>query len=337
MRSSRFLIVAPTFLEWDLGTYVQNLLGARGIECGTFEYWPFPSSEEASRELLREVRRFRPDVVFGLKLQKILPDAIRAIRKRGVLCLLWHVDCDDPRPPAWIKSLVRECDVFLTTAKGMVSRYQPLSRNPVHWIYEGVYLPGFPLRRPGAGRVPDVYRSEVAFAGNIYYPSSHSRLANDRHDLLRQIQRKYELKVWGPQGDPRASEKWGESYPAIEWPAYHEELVNICRGAAIVVGTNRINDIELYFSNRTFLTLAAGGFHLTRYVPGLETMFENHKHLAWFHSNGECLELIDYYLGRPALRRRISKQGQQWVRRRYGMAKQINRILKIIERHNEGR
>ena len=50
--------------------------------------------------------------------------------------------------------------------------------------------------------------------------------------------------------------------------------------------------VERYFSNRTFLTLAAGGFHLTHYVPGLETMFENHRHLVWYRSDEECLELI---------------------------------------------
>ena len=337
MRPGRFLIAAPTFLDWDLGTYVRNLLSARGIDCATFAYWPFRSHREASRELLKEVERFNPDVVFGLKLQKILPETIGAIRQRGVFTLLWYVDCDAPRAPAWIRPLVKETDVLLTTAKGMVPHYQSLSANPVYWVYEGVYVPGFPLRRPGLGEVPEVYRSDVAFVGNIYYPSADRHLASDRHNLLKRIQQICELKVWGPQGDRRASRKWGANYPAIEWPAHHEELVNICHGAKIIVGTNRINDIELYFSNRTFLTLAAGGFHLARYVPGLETMFSNHKHLVWFHSHDECLDLIKYYLGRPSWRRRIAGEGQRWARRHYSMAKQIGRILKIIERHYEER
>jgi spore maturation protein CgeB len=99
----------------------------------------------------------------------------------------------------------------------------------------------------------------------------------------------------------------------------------------VVVGVNHINDVELYFSNRTFLTLASGGFHLTRYVPGLERMFRNREHLVWYHGEEECLRLIEYYLERPRLRRRIAAAGMDWVRRRYGMTRQVNRILRMID------
>ena len=44
-------------------------------------------------------------------------------------------------------------------------------------------------------------------------------------------------------------------------------LVEICRHLR--------DDVELYFSNRTWLTLGCGGFLLTRYVPSLEELFDN--------------------------------------------------------------
>jgi spore maturation protein CgeB len=101
------------------------------------------------------------------------------------------------------------------------------------------------------------------------------------------------------------------------------------------LGTNTTNSVERYFSNRTFITLASGGFHLTHYVPGLETMFENRKHLVWYNTEEECFLLIDYYLRRPALRRKIAREGRDWVRRRYGMRRQVSRMLRLIETHYE--
>jgi spore maturation protein CgeB len=210
------------------------------------------------------------------------------------------------------------------TAKGLVPEFQRYARGPVAWVHEGVHLPSFP--RHVSGPAPALYRSEVAFVGNLSHPND----SGERYRLLRKIQPRFDLKVWGIQGDPQAKQRWGAKYPVIEWPAYNEDLVRICRGAAVVLGINHVNDVELYFSNRTFLTLASGGFHLTRYVPGLETMFGNREHLVWYHEEEECLRLIEYYLQRPRLRRRIAAAGKDWVRRRYGMKRQVNRILRMI-------
>lgn len=327
----RYLVVGPTLHEWDLGTYVRRILSARGISCEGFAYVPFGSRREANRELLRLVERQPCDVILGLKLDGIETDTIRKLRAKGIFCFLWYVDCAGPKPPPWIRPLVSEVDAVAITAKGLILEYDRLARKPVSWVHEGAHLPSFPLRQ--SAPVPDVYRSQVAFVGNIYYPAETKDGTFERHRLLKRVQERFQLKVWGPQGGPQARLKWGANYPAIEWPAYNEQLVQICRGADVVLGINRRNDIELYFSNRTFLTLASGGFHVTRYVPGLETMFRNREHLVWYHTDEECVQLIDYYLAHPKLRRKIAAAGCDWVRRRYGMTRQVNRILRIVDEH----
>jgi len=327
----RYLIVAPDFKDWDLGAYVQQILSVKGLSCDSFAYASFRSRREANHALLRAASGRQYDVILGLKLDRIEANTIRKLRASGIFCFLWYVDCFEHAVPRWIQPLVREADSVAITAKGLIPLYSRFSRKPVSWIYEGVHLPSFPLSQ--LTDVPKVYKSEVAFVGNIYYPMPNPDAARTRHSLLKRVQERFELKVWGVQGDPQSRQKWGRNYPVIEWPAYNQELVQICRGAAIVLGINRLNNVELYFSNRTFLTLASGGFHITRYVPGLETMFRNEEHLVWYHSNEECLRLIDYYLRRPNQRRRIAAAGRAWVRRRYGMTRQTNRILRMIDQH----
>lgn len=327
LRHARFLIVAPTLYKWDFGFYLQQLLNAQHLECRSFAYLPFETAEQANAALLRSVREYRPDFVLGLKLERITPASLRAIRRTGARVVHWYVDCFTPNVPRWIKPLLDEVDLFLTTARGMVPKYQALTRAPVHWLHEGVYLPAYrPVALTPAER--RVVGSPVAFIGSIYQPPVRNpHLAGRRLELFNRIGARFGLRVWGPQVRVPPS-------PAFRlrlWPTYHQQYVAVCNSSAIVLGINTVNSVELYFSNRTFLTLAAGGFHLTEYVPQLQELFENGRHLVWYHSDAECLDLIAYYLKRPAARARIAAQGQAWTRRRYGMGRQVAKLLDLVK------
>jgi hypothetical protein len=332
----RFMVVAPAFLEWDLGTYVTRLLAGRRLGVARFAYRGVGDRAATNEALLAESERVAPDVVLGLKMGAIEPETVRRLRARGARVVLWYVDCFSDEIPRQIGRLVPEVDVFLSTAAGMVPKYAALGATPVHWVVEGAYLPAFPDVDVPAARRP-LYGSRVAFVGNIFHPPvDDESLALRRFRLLSRVCERFDLKVWGPQGDPTTGERWGGRCPVIPWPAYHEEFVKICRASDVVLGVNTINTVERYFSNRTFLTLASGGFHLTHYVPGLETMFANHEHLVWFRDDDECLELIDHYLRRPDERRRIAAEGRRLVRDRYGMDRQVDRILAIVGEHLGG-
>jgi hypothetical protein len=329
----RVLIVAPDFLEWDLGRYLERLLAARGMDCRRFAYLRFPTDEEANARLLAEAAAYRPHVVLGLKMGRVFPETVRALRCGGALVALWFVDCFDEQVPPVIGALFREVDVFFTTAYGMLPRYRALAPTPAYWVVEGAYLPAFravplpPAQRP-------LYASQVAFVGNIFQPPvDDPALALRRFSLLSAITERHQLKVWGVQGDPETRAKWANRCPLIDWPAFHEEVVKVCQAADVVLGINTVNTVERYCSNRTYVTLSSGGFHLTHHVPGLETMFEDGRHLAWYRSDAECLELLDYYLPREQERWRIAREGQRWARRRYGMGRSVGRILRILGRH----
>jgi Glycosyl transferases group 1 len=325
------LIVAPAFLDWDLGTYISKILVEKGIDHARFEYRDFDNHVEANRALLAKAADIRPRIILGLKLGVIEPQTIRALRVGGSTVGLWYVDCFDGRVPPEIGRLVPEVDAFFVTARGMVPHYQALGGTPVHWIVEGVHLPSFPEADVPAAQRP-LYHSEVAFVGNLLQPPVEDlALARRRFHLLSAVCERFDLKIWGPQGDTRAASVWGDRCPIIRWPAYNEELVKICQSSDIMLGINTINTVPLYFSNRTYLTLASGGFHLTHYVPELEKMFTNGEHLVWYHDDGECLDLIDHYLQRPEERRRIAAAGRTWVQERYGMDRQVMKMIDILE------
>jgi hypothetical protein len=332
----RVLIVAPTFEDWDLGAYVTKILERKSAGVQQFAYYPVTDKVTTratlQKRLLETCKRERPHLLLGLKMDMIDAQTLRKIRKMGIIVALWYVDCFSRSIPGWLAALVQQCDIFFSTAQGLISQCRQLGATPAYWVMEGAYLPAFPKHEISEGE-RRLFGSQVAFVGSIYHRGANRDDFRVRESLLRKIGDKYDLKIWGIQRYPGAHARLGRKYKVIEWPAYNRDWVKVCRSADIMLGINLINSVEVYFSNRTFLTLAGGGFHLTHYVPGLETMFENHRHLVWFHSEGECLELVEYYLQRPQLRESIAREGQEWTRNRYSMTKQVGQILKHIQRH----
>ncbi len=327
----RVLVIAPSFQPWDLGTYLIDALRLRGVRARQCSYAGRTRSD-AGAAVSRALDEEPTDVVIGLKMERVDAEVLRAIRARGAALLLWYVDCFTPRVPSWLARLLPEVDVFATTAAGMVPAFERAGARRAIWVPEGVHLPAFKPLRSGAP-FPAVYRSDVAFVGNVFQPPVHNPdSALRRWRLLDQLGARFDVAVWGPQTPLGAARHL--AYPRVRlvrWPAYNDELVNVCRGSRIVLGINTVNTIERYFSNRTFLTLASGGFHLTHYVPGLEELFVNHRHLVWFHSDEECLELCAHYLGRDTARRRIADAGRAYVRRRWSMRRQAGVLLQAIE------
>ena len=59
--------------------------------------------------------------------------------------------------------------------------------------------------------------------------------------------------------------------------------------------------------------MGCGGFLITRYILGMDTIFTKGVHLVWFHSKEECLDLIDYYLKHDEQRKKIARRGYQFV------------------------
>jgi hypothetical protein len=315
----RLLVVAPGFAPWDLGTRVAQLASGQGIRCTRFDY-----TASDQERLLDVARSCGADAVLGLKLHGVAPATMAALRRRAPVAL-WYVDCFGPRVPPWLQQRVAHADLVATTARGLVPALAEHTTAPVRWLPEGAYLPALPEVRltPGERRV---YGGAVAFVGNV----RHGRGGrHPRERLLRAVSREFPLTVWGVQGAGAV-----RGLRVLEWPVHGPDLVRVCRASAIVLGINQVNTVDGYFSSRTFLTLAAGGFHLTHYVPGLETMFENHRHLVWFHDDDECLELIRHYLPRGPQRARIARAGRAWTRQRYGMGRSVRRLLAELDALN---
>jgi len=265
------------------------------------------------RLLLTLARAWKADLVLVWKDCLSLP--LMAALGKSCMTVVYCVDWFH-KPPGSICKRARLADLLLLSNSGQFDMYRSAGIEHVAYLPQGCDTEKY---RP-VPSAPDQFRSDVAFIG------SPSR-GNGRLDLLDMIDKEFNLKIWGPN--------WGEDgrrFRALfEQHVFPQQYARICRGARIILGCDAAQDLALCFSNRVWLTLGCGGFYLTNNVPELETLFENHRHLVWYNSPEECLELIRYYLPREEERRRIAQAGLELVRSRHTYVHRAHELMELVD------
>ena len=255
-----------------------------------------------------EFRSYRPDVVFVFfrDLPALLMDEFRC----------------DARIVVW-------CEEALEALDGSVVDYFALAdivcmSNPARfaWLRErGIdnmvfLMSGFSPRfhRPAPKQAA---KRDVAFIGG---PGRRGQRAS----FLAEVSKRFDTEVFGLHwqrwrhvtGDLRTSS-----------PVDNRGYAKVCASSRIVLGMNEVNEDIYYFSNRTFLTLACGGFHLTHYVPRLENVFRNGDHLVWYRDEEDALQQIEYWLQRDDERAVIAAGGHAEVLKQHGYFHRVARVL----------
>jgi spore maturation protein CgeB len=254
----------------------------------------------AMRWTLASVEHFRPDLVFVYA--KDISEPVLAALSGRVPTVSYTADLwPSPVLPEHLGVCAR-VDLFLTCARGQVPEFERAGAKRAAYLTDAhdpeLYHP--------APRANPAFASEVAFIGR--YHARDAALYATRAELVAAAARRFDLRIYGSG--------WQElGLGSAREEVFPEQYRAICAGAGIVLGCDGFAHVcEGYFSNRTWLTLGCGGFLLTNYVPGLEQFFENHGQLVWYHSVGECLELIEHYRARPVERARIAAAGHALAR-----------------------
>lgn len=165
-----------------------------------------------------------------------------------------------------------------------------------------------------------VPQRDVVFIGG---PGVHGQ----RAEFLARVSEHFETEIYGVGWD-----EWLSHYPKlrVKPPVKAPGFRQLCASSRIVLGLNQVNNDALYFSNRTWLSLACRAFHLTHYVPGLETVLRDGQHLAWYEDGDECLAKIESYLKDPVARERIAEAGCALAHEQHQYFHRVARILDVV-------
>jgi hypothetical protein len=266
----------------------------------------------AMRLARAEFRAFKPDVVFVFfrDLPLVLADEFRQHARLVIWCeeMLGKVD-------PTIVDYFRLADLVCMSNP---SRF-PILRE--HGLDRMVFLmSGFSPRFHRPAPVQPKIR-DVAFVGGPGY-------RGQRAELLAKIARHFDTEVFGMHWN-----RWAHvtSGVRVRRPIDNRGYAKVCASSRIVLGVNETNEDAGYFSNRTFLTLACGGFHLTHYVPGLEHVFTKGEHLDWFDGEHDVLDRIAFWLRHDDERARIAAGGHAEVLRHHQYGNRVARIMHWLE------
>lgn len=267
--------------------------------------------ERANRVMRWEFRRFAPDLVFVFF--RDLPPVLLAEFRRDARVVLWCEEALENLDGS-IVDYFAQADLVCLSNPARLPWLRERGLDNMIFLLSG-FSPAY--HRPARPQPP---RRDVAFIGG---PGRKGQ----RADFLAAISERFHTEIFGLHW-----ERWTSLYPSlrVRGKANPRNYARICASSRIVLGINEINDDPCYFSNRTFLTLACGGFHLTHYVPQLERVFRDGEHLAWFRRQDDAIEAIGHWLGRDAERRRVASAGHEQVLRHHRYFHRLARVLHVL-------
>jgi spore maturation protein CgeB len=237
------------------------------------------------------------ETIAGLK--EILPHA-------QLVC--WYSDMYDGVDPK-IEPIARQCDWFLSSGGGdILQAYKKIGAKHCAFM-PNPCDPDIHYSREVDAR----WHSDLLFTGKF----CHGQGGQDpmREQLLKYLIEHKGLTVWGDMGKP-----------AIKGNDYIDA---IC-GTDIAISINAFNDVRLYHSDRLIHYLACGAFTLAKRVPDSDLLFENNKHLCYFDSQEQCLELINRFQADTAQRQKIAEAGMKHAHKMFNCAKLAGDILQLV-------
>lgn len=168
-------------------------------------------------------------------------------------------------------------------------------------------------------------------ANPIWLPHSVEPLAYPKLNLLS---KKYDVCFVGhvnTQNRVEALDRLFKEFPNFYYgQALFEQAARKLAESKIVFNISMTDDINM----RTFETMATGSFLLTNWIPTIEELFEDGKHLVLYRSLDEMVDKAKYYLAHDEERERIAQAGYEEVMAKHTIQ---HRVTRILEEHLNSR
>jgi len=281
--------------------------------------------------LVEAALEFHPDLIHLGKSESIAGSTIKAIKQQLNTYVIHFYGDFRWDPQSWVVDIGRyaDCTLFSNTDDRILSKYRAAGVKHIGGWWD-------------AGTDPEVFyprnvlktKDVVLMANNLDIP--HDGYVKRRNLVEAALAKGSDVHLYG---------KGWEYLEEAGYPNLHvhgfvtgDRFAEVCSTAKITLGINGVNDVRMYASwRRAVNSMASGAFHLTHYVPDMETVFENRRHLVWFHSIPEAMELIDYYLSHEEEREAIAASGRQEVLARHTWDARIGQMLARWREGKNGR
>lgn len=267
------------------------------------------SRDVIASELFEILAKFKPDLMLSQfhAADIVTAPMLRDLRaaQPNMVVVNWNGDAWDwSLTGAEIIALLQNVDLQLAVNPHVFAEYTSRSIPHAYWFI------GYETAR--AHQLPDVSAHDVLFLGNHYgqvmEDGENLTMRGKFARMLRSITG-VNVGIYGHDWDKAGVESDGATLYDF---ATGEALM---KKAKIVVGDNQFLTHKGFISNRIVQTLGAGAFLLHQIVYDLEELLgiKDGVHYVSFTDYDDAKEKIDYYLKKPAARKKIAKAGHAFV------------------------
>lgn len=120
---------------------------------------------------------------------------------------------------------------------------------------------------------------------------------------------------------------FGSRHPAFPGKNLFEDAAKKFCQSKIVFNISIGDDVNM----RCFESMATGSFLLTNWLPTLDDLFEDGKHLVTYKTIDEAIEKAHYYLEHEDEREKIALAGMEEVLSKHTYAKRLDTIFSITQ------
>ncbi|MFO7899361.1 MAG: glycosyltransferase [Planctomycetota bacterium] len=314
---------------WSPGHSLEPALGRTGHPVHVFDYG---SSEDPNDELLAAVDAIAPDLHVIYEGERYEPDAIEAVRSKGVPTALWFTEVTPKVRPDTV-ALAGPCDAFFTMAEGLVKPFRDAGVADPRWLPEGMEPSIFGYEGISE-RDREVYGCDVTLVGKL---ESDNPAYMERWKLVKRIvDEGIDFKWWGPRIHRKIGtfvlglllSKVSRAYGGrFVWDDTYAKAVHLSK---IFLAREAYPNIRLSLSARAFTAMGLGAFYLCYHTKGIETMFEPDKELVLFEDADEMIDKIRHYLDHEEERLSISSAACERVLAEHTYQHRFERMFELL-------
>jgi hypothetical protein len=285
----------------------------------------FFGKELMNDTLYRVALLFRPDLIHLGKSETIQGETIRKIKEKIHTCVVHFYGDYRPEPQPWVLDIGREADITLLYHKDpeLTKAHSDAGVKNIGFWWVGVDPDTMYPRL-----MPKLY--DVVFMANNSMETKNNtgRHTEGRRELVTSIANQgIDIHLFGYGWDYFEKKRHVHVHSFVD----EHKFAQACSSAKITLGYNT-NDVHMYTSwRRPLNSMCCGSFHLTHYFPGLEDIFKNGKHLVWFDSIPEAVELVKFYLVHEEEREKIAKAGLKEVLARHTWDMRVTEIFRYMQ------
>ncbi len=283
-------------------------LEALGYEVVRFDYRSTRTPDYDLIELIQSQKEAF-DIIWIGKAERILDTTIDFLRQHEPLAsfIKWAADVRE-NPTLHDISHLQHIDLFVATFGGQYlkehRKAMPANGNALSMIA----FTDSDFYKPMS--VSEEWKSDVLWTGRMGFGDNEMRNEVISY-LLNKSQ--WNTKIFGLE----------------DWIGYPDYLYAI-NGTKIGIGINSFNRSK-YSSDRLGNYMSCGTFYLAHYFEGIEEVFQRGVHLDWFHNVEELEEKIKFYLKNDDLRKRIAKNGREFILNHFDAKPLTKSILAVLQ------